>query len=197
MLKNMPFYIFVVIIACGLFLTLMPYPTFYSGTYNLSQGDISKINSASEVESYSLDIPPEREPSCIGLDWESVNGLLDYGVPTKIVDIKSEIVFNASRIGGKNHADIRPSDKKDRVLLCGLTENTALPRPCLVQVKEGLWTYASLCTKIQSDSDGGMHFCLYFDGSAAHCTGQEDCAHQKAITFAQKHGQETLKKLAI
>lgn len=186
MLKNMAFYIIICLLACGAFLTLLPYPTFSSGTYNISKSDMAKINKDAEQEKYLEDIQEKHENKLIQLDWQSVDALLGCYSPINVLDMQGK-QYKIIRIGGFLHADIRPYDTSDTLLVS--SENATIP--ILVEIKPEVWTAASLSSVPRGESTL-PHYCLYFAHSKAHCTNQEDCVHQKTILFANKHGQQVL-----
>lgn len=194
MQRNIAFYFIVSLLACGFFLTFLPYPTFYAGSYNLSHNDISKINYQSENEDYSLYSSQENSPSITKLEWfDCVNKIMPFNTPLKVIDVKSQTNFYCCRIGGVNHADITTCSNQDKTKLDALISNQPNKNlPILIEIMPNLWSPASLsCKEINSD-DGQSHYCLYFSGSKAHSTNMKDLNHERTINYAFKEGKNLI-----
>lgn len=191
MQRNLAFYMIICLLACGFFLTLLPYPTFYTGTYNVSKNDIEKINEANENEDISLQ--SQTPPTLHKLDWsECVSCLMPFNKPLKIVDVKSGLSFYINRIGGTMHADVIPTSEQDNITLQTLTaSDSTQKRSIIVEIQPNIWSAGSLsCTPRTTNNQ--THYCLHFAGSKTHATSLSDSAHQKAINYAFKHGKELI-----
>ncbi len=193
MQRNIAFYFIISLLACGFFLTFLPYPTFYVGSYNLSHNDISKINYQSESEENSLYQSQENSPCLTKLDWfECVSKIMPYNLAIKIIEVDSQSEFNILRIGGNNHADITTYSYQDKNILDTLISNQPYKKlPVLVEIMPNLWTPASLsCKEITSENQS--HYCLYFSNSKAHSTNMTDVNHQKVVDYAFKKGKNLI-----
>lgn len=195
MQRNLAFYIFISLIACGIFLTLLPYPTFYSGSYNLSHNDIAKIGDKNENEDYSNSTPPQTTAVLTKLDWfECVNSIMPYNSAMKIIDVRTKVEFNVSRIGGSLHADVFPSQAEDKQIietLFGYEANQK--RPVIIEILPNVWTAASLSGRIVNN-ENESHYCLHFYNSKSHSTQMSDINHQKSINYAYKNGKNIIDK---
>lgn len=195
MQRNLAFYIFISLIACGLFLTLLPYPTFYSGSYNLSHNDVAKISERNESEDYSYTTPTQATPVLTKLDWfECVNSIMPLNTPIKIIDVKTKVEFNIIRIGGNLHADISPNEEEDKQTmqtLFGFENNQK--RPVIVEILPNVWTSASLSGRV-INNENESHYCLHFYNSKSHATGMSDINHQKTVNYAYKNGKNIINK---
>ncbi len=200
MQKYLSFYLIVSLLACGLFLTLFPYPTFYNGTYNLSKTDISKINNYTENETYDLaTIDFEtNSPALVKLDWfNCVTFLMPKGTSLTAVDVKTGISFNIIRIGGYNHADISPTTENDYETIEKIFsyDDEYQKRPIIIEIQPDLWCPASMSGKMHDNTETlTTHFCLHFSGSKSHSTNMSDGEHQKIINTAFKLGKAYLKQ---
>ncbi len=195
MQRNLAFYIFISLIACGLFLTLLPYPTFYSGSYNLSHNDVAKIGEGNESEDYSFSSPIEASPVLAKLDWfECVNPIMPYNTPINVVDVRTKVEFKILRIGGNLHADISPNEEQDKQTietLFGYESNQK--RAVIVEILPNVWTAASLSGRIVNN-ENESHYCLHFYNSQSHATGMSDINHQKIVNYAYKYGKNIIDK---
>lgn len=195
MQKNLAFYVIISLLACGFFLTLLPYPTFYVGHYNLSSKDIARIHNNVEEVGYEVTQNSENTAFC-KLDWnDCVNALMPYNTPLVMIDVKSGTSFNVVRIGGNLHADIVAASEEDQTKLDNIfgVDTKTDKRGMIIQIQPNIWSASSLCGKAHIHQDNQTsHYCLHFVGSKAHATKLNDITHQKAIAYAFKHGKKYL-----
>ena len=185
MQKQISFYIFVILLFVGFFVVLFPYPTFYSGSYQISKNDLSKILQYNEIEQENSTF----SPSLGKLNWqECVANLMENGASLNLVLLSSGQEVKICRTGGQNHANIVAFDDNSLQILSSLTDK----EPCLIELHDGVYSACSLYKNRQSPSG---HFCLYFVGSKTDGMEIEDSTHYKVIDKAYKLGQKFLKSI--
>ena len=195
MQKKLAFYVIISLLACGFFLTLLPYPTFYVGHYNLSNNDIARIHNKKEEENYEILENADSIAFC-KLDWnDCVTALMPYDKPLNIIDVKSGTQFQICRVGGSLHADIIPASEEDSTKIDNIfgVDQENEKRAMIIEIQPNIWSASSMCGKAHIHQDNSSsHYCLHFVGSKAHTTKLSDVSHQKAIAYAFKHGKKYL-----
>ena len=176
-----------------MFGALLPYPIF-SSTTNITHSDEFQINNFYESEFTNLDT---LSPKILPLPHKEVVHFLDEEF--QILDLESGLCFSATRIGGKNHADIETTDTESAFVvkkICG-GEFSQTRRPVLVKITETAYVPASIVLYPHGYTCNGTlggPLCLHFLNSKTDGTKQEDFFHQQAVKKAEKLGKKYLKE---
>ena len=184
MKKTLIFYILIFVFSAFTLSAIFPYPIFSSYT-NINQHDAFQINNYQETElknDYSI------SPKILDLEFKEINYILPENF--EIIDLETEEVLFAKRIGGNFHADII-FDKESKILLHKICANWNYNRrPVLVKLTENGYLPASLICYPHGYQN---HFCLHFKNSKTHGTKKEDNQSQKIIKKAQLLGKKIIK----
>ena len=94
-----------------------------------------------------------------------------------VVDLTSQLYFNAVRVGGVNHMEITPASDEDyaRYLAIFSGRSTFEKRPCVVEFEDEIIA-ASLCGWLHADNNTPV-LCLYFFNSTANDSAMQDAEH--------------------
>ncbi len=183
MQKTLLFYVLIFMLAASIVSALLPYPIFSSYT-NITEQNAYEINNFQETElinDFSI------IPNILNLEFEEINSIL----PDKfeIIDIETEEILNATRIGGNSHADV-DLDKNSQAIFHEICNNWNWSRrPVLVKLNETAYLPASIICYPHGYNN---HFCLHFKNSKTHGTNRFDTESQKAIDKAFKKGKSLI-----
>lgn len=183
MQKTLLFYVLIFMLAVCTVSALLPYPIFSSYT-NITEQNAYEINNFQETEhnnNFSI------TPKVLNLEFKDINSIL----PDKfeIIDIETEEILNATRIGGNSHADV-VLDENSQALFHEICENWNWSRrPVLVKINETAYLPASIICYPHGYNN---HFCLHFKNSKTHGTNRVDTESQKAIDKAFKIGKSLI-----
>jgi hypothetical protein len=165
----------------------------------LIDGIVSKNTSAalfSNEASYALttpaplpaDMPPVVRPRNFGesMTFAQADAFMPAGTRMLVVDLYSQLYFNAVRAGGENHMEIALASEEDmqRYLAIFSGRPSFDKRPCVVEFG-GRIIAASLCGWLSEGTSGGAPtLCLYFYGSTAHGSALEDVEHNANLLLS-------------
>lgn len=200
MQRAFPLYALIVIVICGVFSSLLPYPVFSKYT-NITKSDMYTLNNFYESEREILS--PEKKVSLSNLNWfDTVNTMFKTYQKTRVIDMETGLEYYVYRNGGHNHADVEPIDEKNTQIFKQIYGGvwSWARRPAYVELGEGNFVAASINGYPHGKSyvpDNGMdgHTCIHFLMSKTHGTNRVDEGHQAAIEKAMKNGKEILKTI--
>lgn len=187
------FYCMIFVILACVFSSLFPYPILSSHT-NITEANAYQINNYFETE---MQAHFNQTPQILDFSFNDINVLLPVGEELEIIDIKTEQTFYGTRTGGNNHIDLEIpiSDMAGIKEIC--EEFSWQRRPVLVKLNSQAYLPASLSLyphgyATMENSIG--HFCLHFKDSKTDGTKETDLQHQKAVSYAKKHGIALIKE---
>ncbi len=133
--------------------------------------------------------PPSVRPRNYGeaMLFSNANALMPVGSEFLVVDLKSQLYFNAIRMGGTNHMDIAPASDEDMQRYLAIFSGRSVfdKRPCVVEYQDHIIA-TSLCGWLHTADPIGatQTLCLYFFGSTANDSAMEDAEHSANLLFA-------------
>lgn len=115
--------------------------------------------------------------------------LVGRGKQVKVLDIKSGLSFQVTRLGGDLHMDVEPSTKGDTATFMKVVKKMSWDRrPIVLIIDDKVYAasmngMAHMPQRITNNNFPG-HFCIHVRGSRCHESNYLCPKHQGAITTA-------------
>ena len=127
--------------------------------------------------------------------WNEINKVWKKGTTATVTDVLTGLQYTAYRFGGWFHADCEPLTKEDTAIMKQMFGGTWSWDRRAIWVTIGDVTYAAsqhgmphMCDVVKRNNFNG-HFCIHFNDSKIHATGQECPRHQACVDFAFEQAQ--------
>ena len=127
--------------------------------------------------------------------WNEINKVWKKGTTATVTDVLTGLQYTAYRFGGWFHADCEPLTKEDTAIMKQMFGGTWSWDRRAIWVTIGDITYAAsqhgmphMCDVVKRNNFNG-HFCIHFNDSKIHATGQKCPRHQACVDFAFEQAQ--------
>ena len=190
--------------------------TWYSvkanGVTGWVRGDLIKVLSKSDSDAYRKKKTGSKtlfEPELVDWKKDDIYKILYKGCVATLTDVKTGISFKIKRWSGGLHADVEPLTSSDTAKMCKvygvknaqqISDYNMYQRRSVLITFDG-HTYAASMYGVPHNYPAGDtlpnnkyngQFCIHFINSQVHKSKKVDAAHQKAIKYAYKYGEQVL-----
>ena len=184
-------YIMIIFISIFVFSAIFPYPIFSPYT-NITTKNMTELNNYCESE---RTLETNQNIALLNVEWaDCINYILPINAEIELIDPETKTSLFATRIGGKNHADIEFDELSFKALKSTCQNWSWHRKSVLIKLNETCYLPASLACYPHglTNNNTSGHFCLHFKNSKTHGTNKIDVEHQKQIEKLQNDFQKIM-----